>query len=67
MKEKIEAKIADFVESILAKATIDHADYQILMRHLEKINAEESQKKWESEKDERNAAFKNLMLGIINQ
>jgi hypothetical protein len=66
MKEIIEAKLDEYVFSILKKDTINHEDYMILTKHLDKIKAEEAQKKWDAEKEERNEAVK-AMFGFLNK
>lgn len=65
LKEKIEAKINAHISGILEKDTISNDEYHVLIKHLEKLKADEMSKKWDDEKNERTEAFKNLMLGIM--
>lgn len=60
MKEIIERKMEDYIVSILEKEKIDRHEYYVLKDYFQKINIEESAKKWESSKSEREEAMKSL-------
>lgn len=60
MKEIIERKMEDYIVSILEKEKIDRHEYYVLKDYFQKINIEESAKKWDSEKKEREEAMKSL-------
>lgn len=68
-KTKIESKIKSYINSILDKETIDYNDFKALNEYLTKIKADESAKKYEETKKERNEAWQSLtrlMLSNIN-
>lgn len=58
MKEKIQNRINAHIESILQKDSLTKEDYDILSAALGKIEYDEG-------KDERDAMYKNLMLGAM--
>ena len=60
MKEIIEQKLEDYIVSLLNKDTIERCDYFVLKDYLQKMNIEDSAKKWESSKSEREEAMKSL-------
>jgi hypothetical protein len=60
MKEIIEQKLEDYIVSLLNKDTIERCDYFVLKDYLQKINIEDSAKKWESSKSEREEAIKSF-------
>lgn len=64
MKEKIEKKIRECIESILRKEHIDFQDYQTLTAELGRIKADEAAAKYEEEKAERDAKMAQ-MLGYV--
>lgn len=45
MKERIESKINEYIESILAKDKLNHCDYMTLSAEIQRIKFEESTKK----------------------
>ena len=68
-KTKIESKIESYINSILEKEAIDYNDFKALNEYLTKIKADESAKKYEETKKERNEAWQSLtrlMLPNIN-
>lgn len=69
IKTKIELKIKSYINSILEKEAIDYNDFRALNEYLTKIKADESAKKYEETKKERNEAWQSLtrlMLPNIN-
>ena len=61
MKEKIEKKISEHINSILRKEHLDFVDYQILTAEISRIKADEAAKKYEEETAERNERMSQLM------
>lgn len=58
MKEKIQNRLNVHIESILRKETLTKEDYDILSAALGKIEFDEG-------KEERDAQYRNLMLGAM--
>lgn len=58
MKEKIKKRMDSHIESLICKETLTKEDYDILSAALGKIEFDEG-------KDERDAQYKNLMLGAM--
>ena len=61
MKEKIEKKIKECIDSILRKEHIDYEEYQTLAAEFGRLEAKEKAEKWEAESEERNKRMAELM------
>ena len=61
MISRIEAKMKSYVESILAKETIDYNEYNVISSYLAKLKADESAEKYEENKKEYKEAFASLL------
>lgn len=67
MKDKIEKRIKQHIESIIKKEHLDIADYQTLINELNRLDVAEKAKKWESESEERNERLSQLMSLAIGK
>lgn len=61
MKEKIEKKIKECIDSILRKEHIDYEEYQTLAAEFGRLEAKEKSEKWEAETEERNKRMAELV------
>jgi hypothetical protein len=61
MKEKIEKKIKECIDSILRKEHIDYEEYQTLAAEFGRLEAKEKAEKWEAETEERNKRMAELV------
>ena len=57
MKEKIEEKINEYLETILNKPEIDKDDYSILTAELQRLKSIEDAKRWADEQEARLTAL----------
>lgn len=67
MKEKIEKRLKDHIESVLKKEHLSYEDYQTLAAELGRIKADEAAKKWEDEAEERNAKMVQLFSSTFSK
>ena len=61
MKEKIEKRIKQHIETIIKKEYLDVSDYQTLVAELGRLETIEKSQKWENETEERNERLAQLM------
>ena len=61
MIDKIEAKLEEHINNILAKETLCHTDYMTLTNELARLVQKEKEAKWDSENQKRT---KKLMQSL---
>ena len=65
MIQKIETRIEEHIESILAKETLCHMDYMTLTNELARLTQKQKEAKWEAESEERNKALMDAMKNMV--
>lgn len=66
MIERINAKINEYVESLLSKDILTLEEINILLTVETKLKADEQAAKWDAEKEERNQEMAALLAKTFN-